>query len=159
MNHGADETQENSRAGNLQLLPVDRDNIWDIIDLEVAKKQRSYVLTNAVSIAQAHVQPELIPLAICDGKRPVGFLMYGIDENDGEYWLYRLMVGEKQQRRGYGEAAIAELLETVRKDRRRKKMFLGVDPRSEEAVNLFHRLGFRFDGRVFGKEHVMALEW
>ena len=157
MDYATENTRGNNEMENLQLLPVDRDNFWEIIGLEVGKKQKSYVRSNAVSIAQSHVQPELIPLAICDGKRPVGFLMYGID--DGDYWLYRLMVDEKQQRQGYGAAAMEELLEIVRKDGERAKMYLAVDPRSEAAVNLFHQLGFRFTGQVFGKEHVMLLEW
>lgn len=143
----------------IQLLPVDRDNFWEVISLEVGVAQRDYVLNNAVSIAQAYAQRELIPLVIYDEKTPVGFLMYCIDEDGGEYWLYRLMVDEKYQGRGYAMAAMTEILQTVQKDPARRKMFLGVDRESERAVGLYHSLGFRFDGQVFGKESIMLLEW
>lgn len=144
---------------DIQLLPVDRENIGEVIALEVAPEQRDYVLDNAVSLAQAYAQSELIPLVIYDGKTPVGFLMYCIDADDGEYWLYRLMVDQKHQGKGFGKRAMTELLQTVQKDPNRSGMFLAVDPASEAAVNLYHALGFRFDGQVFGKEHIMALEW
>ena len=44
------------------------------------------------SLAQAFVQPECIPLALYAENKPVGFVMYALDEDDHEYWIYRLMI-------------------------------------------------------------------
>ena len=115
--------------------------------------------SNAESIAQAYVQPECIPLAIYAADTPVGFAMYCVDRDDNEWWLYRLMVEETYQGRGYGRAALQKLLELVQADRSRHRMYLGVDLTGKASVRLYQSLGFRFDGRVFGKEHIMVLEY
>ncbi len=40
----------------------------------------------------------------------VGFLMYGVDPDDGEYWLITLLIDEKYQWNGYARSAIQELI-------------------------------------------------
>ena len=141
------------------LRDVDVDNFWSVIDLNVAEGQEEYVVSNAVSIAQAKVQPECVPLAIYDDETPVGFAMYCIDRDDGEYWLYRLMIDEKHQSKGHGRAALRLVLERIRLDASRHRILLGVHPESTAAVALYRSSGFCFTGQVFGKEHIMELTY
>ncbi len=141
----------------LTLRPIDADNFWDIIGLEVADGQQDFVLSNAVSIAQARVQPECVPLAIYNGNTPVGFVMYCLDRDDDEYWIYRLMIDQVHQGKGLAKTAMRHVLREIALDRSRDKVFLGVQQDNENAVELYQKLGFRFDGRVFGHEHVMVL--
>ena len=105
------------------------------------------------------MQSECIPLAIYDGETPVGFLMYCVDRDDGEWWIYRLMVDARFQRRGCGTAALALVLERMRADATRSRVFLGVHRQAAAAVALYERAGFRFTGQVFGAEHIMRLDW
>lgn len=144
---------------NITLKPIDAENFWDIIALNVGKGQEEHVTSNAVSIAQAKVQPECIPLAIYAAEKPVGFVMYCIDRDDGEYWLYRLMVDAAHQGKGYARQGMRLVLDEIRKDATRHKMLLGVDPGAKAAVGLYESLGFAFTGQVFGKEHVMELRY
>ena len=81
------------------LKEITRENFWDAVSIEVAPEQIEFVTSNAVSIAQSEVQPECIPLAAYDDDLMVGFLMYYIDEDDGEYWIYRMMVDKNYQSR------------------------------------------------------------
>ena len=85
----------------VELKAVTADNYWEIVELAVTGEQDGLVTSNAVSIGQAYVQPECIPLAIYAGDTPVGFLMYCVDRDDGEYWLYRLMIDRRYQGKGY----------------------------------------------------------
>lgn len=143
----------------VSLHPIDQDNFWEVIALEVDESQRGFVTSNAISIAQSKVQPECIPLAIYQEDSPVGLVMYCLDSDDGEYWIYRLMVDKKHQGHGYGRAAMMLLLDIVRQDASKNRIYLGVHRESIPAVSLYQTLGFRFDGRVFGGEHIMVLEW
>lgn len=97
------------------LKEITVDNFWDIIELEVGDDQRDLVTSNAVSIAQAKVQPECVPLAVYDGDVPVGFIMYCIDRDDGEYWIYRLMTDKRHQRKGYARQAMLLALAEIAK--------------------------------------------
>lgn len=139
--------------------PIDTNNFWDVVSLKVTQEQEGLVTSNAVSIAQAKVFEELIPRAIFQDDTLVGFIMHCVDRDDDEYWLYRLMIDEKHQHQGYAKEAMNLLIDEVRRDPKRKRMFLGVERRGKEAVGLYQSLGFVFNGQVFGKEHIMVLEW
>lgn len=138
---------------------ITRENFWDCVSLAVSKDQNDFVTNNAVSVAQAKVQPECIPLAIYDDETMVGFLMYCIDEDDSEYWIYRMMIDEKYQSKGYGKKSLEKLLEIIKSDASRNKIYLGVHRESISAVKMYEGCGFSFDGQVFGSEHIMRLDY
>jgi diamine N-acetyltransferase len=141
------------------LKEITKENFWDAVSLEVAPHQSDFVTSNAVSIAQSKVQPECIPLAVCDDELMVGFVMYCIDEDDGEYWIYRMMIDKNYQSAGYGKKAMHLLLDKIKEDKTRNKVFLGVHKESVAAVNLYESCGFKFNGQVFGSEHIMRLDY
>ena len=141
------------------LKEITADNFWDVIELSVAADQMDFVTSNAVSIAQSKVQPECIPLAVYDDDILVGFVMYCIDADDSEYWIYRMMIGSIYQSKGYGTSALQKLLEIIKQDKARSKVFLGVHRESTFAVKMYESFGFRFDGQVFGREHIMRLDY
>lgn len=143
----------------IELKEVTRDNFWDVISLEVAPEQNEFVASNAVSIAQAKVQPECLPYAVYSDEELVGFVMYCVDVDDNEYWLYRLMIDRKHQGKGYGKEALKIVLNNMKKDKSRNKIYLGVHLESKAAVGLYESLGFKFDGQVFGSEHIMVLDY
>jgi diamine N-acetyltransferase len=138
---------------------ITKENFWECIELEVSKEQVDFVTSNAVSIAQSKVQPECIPLTVYDDDILIGFLMYCIDEDDSEYWIYRMMIDKKHQSKGYGKKTLAKLLETIKVDTTRNKIFLGVHKDSIYAVKLYESFGFKFNGQVYGSEHIMRLDY
>ena len=134
------------------------ENFDEVIALTVAPEQTEFVCSNVESIAQSKVMPECVPLAVCADGKPVGFAMYCLDRDDGEWWIYRLMVDRRFQGQGYGRAALAALLPRMDSAGGKEKIFLGVHRADAAAVALYESLGFRFDGRIFGAEHIMVLE-
>lgn len=138
---------------------VTRENFWDCIELSVAPEQVNFVTSNAISLAQSKVQPECIPLAVYDDDLMIGFIMYCIDEDDGEYWIYRMMVDKKYQSKGYGKKILEKLLGILEQDKNHNKLFLGVHKESASAVKLYEGFGFLFTGQVFGSEHIMRLDY
>lgn len=143
----------------VELREITTSNFDDIIALQVAEGQRELVASNVESIAQAWVQPGCIPLAIYHEETPVGFIMYCIDPDDGEYWLYRFMVDVKYQGQGFGRSALTQVLDCIKADKSRSRIFLGVEPSGGASLALYQSMGFRFDGRICGGEHIMELEY
>ena len=46
------------RNKGLHLVKTDKENFWTLMDLRVAKDQKNFVATNAVSLAQAYNNTE-----------------------------------------------------------------------------------------------------
>ena len=100
----------------------------EILRLRVGKDQENFVADNAASLAEAKTAAagggQAFPFGIYADDTAVGFLMigYGTDENwenppdiaKGNYSLWRLMIGEEYQRRGYGKAAVELALAWIR---------------------------------------------
>ncbi len=141
------------------LKEITLENFDAVIALKVREDQRELVASNVESIAQAYVQPGCTPLAVYAEDTLVGFVMYCIDPDDGEWWLYRFMVDARHQGNGYGRAALSQVLERIRADKTRHRIFLGVESSGVASQALYRSLGFQFDGRVYGKEQIMVLEW
>lgn len=141
------------------LQEITRENFWECIELSVNQEQTHFVTSNAVSIAQSKVQPECIPLAVYDDEIMIGFIMYCIDRDDGEYWIYRMMIDKKFQSKGYGKKTMSKILDIIKEDKTHNKIFLGVHKESTYAVKLYRSFGFDFNGQVFGSEHIMVLNY
>ncbi|WP_042471504.1 GNAT family N-acetyltransferase [Bacillus ndiopicus] len=141
----------------IQFKEIDRKNFWDVIDLKVAEEQKSFVASNLFSLAQAKAYPECICLAIYADEVLVGFTMYCIDEDDHEYWIYRLMIDEKFQGKGYGKAAMEKLIEHIKEDSERNVIYLSFEPENSLARSLYEKLGFEADGRIIDGEVVYRL--
>ena len=141
------------------LREITVENFWDVISLCVSPEQEKLVLSNAVSIAQSKVQPECIPLAIYSDEELVGFLMYCVDRDDNEYWLYRIMIDQRHQGKGYGRQAMEQVIGIMERDKDRHRIYLGVHRDGGASVKLYESLGFVFTGDVYGEEHIMMREY
>lgn len=89
------------------LREITKENLRDILRLKVASHQEQFVASNAMSIAEAHFEPEVAWFrAIYAGEVPVGFLMLEDDVAQQEYYLWRFMIDERYQGCGYGRRAL-----------------------------------------------------
>lgn len=143
----------------IQFKEIDRKNFWDVIDLKVAEEQKNFVASNLFSLAQAKAYPECICLAIYVDEVLVGFVMYCLDEDDHEYWIYRLMIDEKFQGKGYGKEAMKKLIAHIQEDTRHNVIYLSFEPENNLAKDLYEKLGFKPDGRVIDGEIVYCLNY
>ncbi len=101
--------------------PVTEANFADCVALDVSPSQRKFVATTLESLAQAATDPNLTALLIYPGTsvglvqpraKPVGFAMYEVAAGVG--YIQRLLIDRAHQRRGYGRAALRELLRRLR---------------------------------------------
>ena len=144
----------------LHLVEIDRYNYLSVLDLSVSPEQKDFVATNQYSLAQAYAQPECVPFALYAENRPVGFAMYSLDEDDHQYWIYRLMIDQRYQGVGYGREAMKLLIERIRElmDDEHKRIYISFEPENEIARALYESLGFVPDGRILYGEVVYFLE-
>ncbi|MEA5048566.1 MAG: GNAT family N-acetyltransferase [Eubacteriales bacterium] len=144
----------------VRLAEIDRYNYLSILDLAVSAEQRDFVASNTYSLAQAYAQPECVPLALYVENRPVGFTMYCLDRDDHEYWIYRLMIDQRHQGRGYGREAMLLLIDHIRSiaEEDNRYLFISFEPKNKIARQLYESLGFVPDGRVTYGEVVYRLE-
>ncbi|TFE02093.1 GNAT family N-acetyltransferase [Jeotgalibacillus salarius] len=129
----------------VHLKKIDKDNWLKAISLKVREDQNHFVASNAVSLAQLNFLPDgFHAQGIYADNEMVGFTLYGIDEEDGEYWMYRMMIDEKHQGKGYGKAAIHLVIDDIRqrKEERHKTLTLSYEPENTFARDLYTKMGF-----------------
>jgi diamine N-acetyltransferase len=97
------------------------------------------------------------PIAVRVADEVVGFVMWGVDSTDGGYWIGGLIIDRRHQRRGYGRAAVLELLERAALAGHREAA--SYDPQNRGARSLYANLGFvatgEFeDGEAVARKHL-----
>lgn len=144
----------------VRLAPITNYNLKAVFGLHVAPGQERFVAPNPWSLAQALVAGDKAwPRAIVAGDDVVGFLMLGIDPADDRgrpYGLWRLMIGEPHQRRGYAKAALALAVDEVRRRAGRELYTSWVDAPGGPA-EFYLRLGFEPTGELDEGEVVARL--
>ena len=142
----------------ITLKEVTSDNFEAVIKLKVFDEQKEFVASNVFSLAQAKVYPECKPMAVYNDNELVGFVMYGLDLDDNEYWISRLMIDKKYQRKGYGKAAMLCVLGDLKSIKGMQKVYVSFEPENSGARTLYTQLGFLPDGRVLEGEIVYCLK-
>ena len=163
----------------IHLEKIDAGNVWDVVDLRVARAQKGFVASNAGSIIDAYTAIgtacTAFPFAVYSDKRPVGFLMIGYNEwalygyyDDAKapevlknnYSLWRLMIDKRYQKRGYGREAIRLALDFIRTwpCGRAEYCEVSYEPDNEVAAKLYHSFGFMENGEMDGDEIVAVLK-
>ena len=131
----------------ISLREVTKDNVREVVALEVAQEQSSYVATNAKSIAEAYFEPKAWFRAIGAGDELVGFAMVYRDPAAGTFYVWRFMIDARHQGRGYGRRAMELLLDEARADGARE-ITLSVVPGEHSALDFYRRLGFEETGKI-----------
>ncbi len=158
----------------LHLEKVNGRNVWDILKLTVSESQKRFVAANDISIIEAYTaiaaNGHAFPFGIYDGEKPVGFLMIGYDIDDdwtdppaiaeGNYNLWRLMIDQTCQNRGYGKEAIRLALEFIKTMPcgEAEYCWLSYEPDNEAARHLYHSFGFEETGGTDGKELIASVK-
>jgi len=131
----------------VSLRPITKENFNECVSLEVAEHQKELVATNVQSLAEAYVNPTLHPFGIYDAsahckKNPdiVGFTMYELAAAVG--FILRLMVDEKYQRKGYGRAAMLEVIRRLKLHPEVEIIATSHLRKNKVAARLYESLGF-----------------
>ena len=142
-----------------------------VLRLKVAPGQEQFVASVEDSIVDAVKYPEACARywAVYDPDRgePVGFTMIsdGISEDVlaaddtlvGPYFLWRLLIDERHQRRGYGTATLDAVVAYVR-SRGARTLLVSAHQGDGGPQPFYERYGFVRTGRVVEDEPVSELQ-
>ena len=141
----------------MSLREISRETLRAVLALRVTPEQERFVASNAVSIAQAHFEPNAWFRAIYAGEEPVGFLLVDEDREMPEYFLCRLMIDARYQRKGYGRRALELLVERVRGLPGATELLVSCVPGDDGPAGFYGKFGFVDTGEIHEGEAVHRL--
>ena len=150
--------------GSVHLREITDENRAAVCGLRVRRDQERYVASVADSLDEAAVTPEGSPWyrAIYAGDEPVGFVMLSWDVAPapgilGPWFLWRLLIDEHHQRRGFGREAMAEIVGLVRANGG-TEFLTSYQPGDGEPWPFYRSLGFEPTGATDHGEIVLRLD-
>lgn len=153
---------------------ADRAAVRALLRLKAAPGQEIYVADNGASVAEALFHPASWLRGIYAGETAVGLILLADDPaagakedppltlSDGvtprpEYFLWRLLIGARYQRRGYGREAVRLLVEYVRGRPHATELMVSYVPGEGGPQGFYEGLGFEPTGAVEHGEVIMRL--
>jgi len=158
----------------LHFEPITLENAPAIMALQVSPAQCTFVAPNSRSLEEAEACNRAggyaLSLGIYDGETPVGFVMigFGVDEDwenppaiaHGNYNLWRLMIDQRYQRKGYGRQALQLALDYIRTFPCGPAQYcwLSYEPENLVAKRLYESFGFTETGEKDEDEIIAVLK-
>ncbi|QND54381.1 GNAT family N-acetyltransferase (plasmid) [Phyllobacterium sp. 628] len=139
-------TEQHRQTAEIRLVAVTEANRKLVTSLQLAYEQLDFVANNADSLDEAALDADARPRAILAEDRVVGFLMYEAPIDDDEALIYRFMIDRAFQGRGYGRAALRELLEEIRRLGHVRHVSICYEPENKGARHLYRTAGFLEEG-------------
>ena len=111
-----------------------------------------------------------IPFGIYDDETPVGFCMVGFGADDdwedapaiakNNYNLWRFMIDERHQGKGYGKAAMKQIMDYIASEPcgSAEYCWLSYEPENAAAKTLYASFGFMETGEWDGNETIAVLK-
>ena len=128
---------------NVTLGPIKASNWKDCIDLQPAPEQMDWVPSNLYSIAEAQFYPEARSRAIYNQEdQLVGYALYGRDVSTGKWKIFRLMIDHAFQGRGYGKAALNQIITDISQRPDGDEILICYWDTNQAARKLYAQLGF-----------------
>ena len=147
----------------IRFCAINEDNFDAIIRMKRPDDEH-FVAPNAYSLAQAWLYRDagdVHPFAIYDDDAPVGFMMLDEDAEDAGaercLIIWRIMFPPENQCKGYGTAAIRELIRLARESGKYDYLLLGCAPDNHIAEHVYRKLGFQPTGIFEHGENEMKL--
>ncbi len=140
----------------ISLRQITKENIDEVLSLRVNDEQKTFVSTNSESLAQAYVYRETAwPFAVYEDDTLVGFIMMGYYDVKQYYTLWKFMIDEKYQNKGYGRQALKLGLDFIKDKFGQVDIYTGVAVGNKVAKGLYESVGFADTGlREFGMEEL-----
>lgn len=113
-----------------------------------------FVASNVISIAQSKYMPAMETKAIYEDEEMVGFVMYGIDED--ELWIMRYMIDYRHQGKGFGKLALGLIIDEIWKSYTEQQIKISIEPDNIIAKKLYESFGFK-DTNIFEEGELVML--
>ena len=146
----------------IELIDLSEDNMKQCFELKVSDDQKQYIASNEDSWKAAKENEKIArPFVIYCDDEMVGFTMFAFDEDyedpNDRYWLWRFMIDERHQGKGYGTAALQVIIRYF-KDHGADNIRLSTKDTNKSALSVYRKAGFRDTGEMNGEEIVLQLD-
>jgi diamine N-acetyltransferase len=156
----------------IELRKITDENFRDCMELDPGKGKDKFVAPNKISLAQAFVALDNdtctpMPFAIYAEEELVGFIQLAYYRPDQEtlfhqaaYDVWRFMIDEKHQGKGYGKAALKRAIDYVKTwpKGHAKNLYLSYVPGNAAAEHVYESLGFVQTGDLHEGEIMMTYD-
>ncbi|WP_144495976.1 GNAT family N-acetyltransferase [Bacillus thuringiensis] len=128
----------------IYLKPIDKSNWEEAIRLSVKEEQQTFIASNLYSIAEVQFLDNFYAKGIYLDEKMIGFTMFGIDPDDNNYWIYRLMIDKNFQGKGIGKQAIYLVIDEIRRNNYANipLIMIGYAPENLTAKFVYKQPGF-----------------
>ena len=126
----------------MELREVTANNWREVVSIEPREEQGRFVASVAYYLNLCHYGGVCQPMALYRDDEPVGFAMWGFDEEEGSHWIGGLVIDAKHQGKGYGRAAMEVILDHLAKQPGYREAALSYEPENTVARRLYAGLGF-----------------
>ena len=147
----------------ITLREITDENRQAVTGLSAGAAEGRFVASVAKSFVDAAETPEANPWyrAIYAGEEPVGFVMLSWNVTPtpgilGPWFLWRLLIDERYQRRGYGRATLNEIVRIIRAEGA-TELLTSYAQGEGEPWPFYEKLGFRPTGEIEEDEIVLRL--
>jgi diamine N-acetyltransferase len=151
-------------ADPVTLREITDENRDAVRALRVGPAQERFIASVADSLEEAATTPQAKPWyrAIYAGAEPVGFVMLSWDVTPspgilGPWFLWRLLIDERHQRRGYGREALLQIVDLVRAEGA-TELLTSYGQGEGEPWPFYERFGFEPTGEIDAGEIVLRLD-
>ncbi len=151
--------------GMVTLVEITPANRSLVETLRVSTEQEGFVDGVTRSLVEAAANPDSKPWcrAVYADERPVGFVMIADDVAPGNkdipwrYYLWRMLIDRRFQGRGYGRAALDQVVQYLRTRPGADALVTSVVPGPGSPLDFYLSCGFEQTGEWFDHEQVIRL--
>ncbi|MBR3763571.1 MAG: GNAT family N-acetyltransferase [Clostridia bacterium] len=139
---------------------ITEDNFDAIISMKRPDDEH-FVASNAYSLAQAWLYRDagdVYPFAVYNDDEPVGFMLLDEDLDEKCLIIWRIMFPAENQFRGYGTAAIREIIRLAGESGKYDFLLINYAPDNKIAEHVYTKLGFRPTGGFEHGEYELRLD-
>ena len=148
----------------LSLREITGDNYFQVLELKISPEQEAAKFVSPVvrSLADAWFYREegiTYPKAIYADEDLVGFIMYELDTEEQHVFVWRFLIDQAFQGRGYGRQTIEAVVEMAKQQTQMTKVVADYVDGNELMKKILLDLGFEVTG--FNKEineHIMVYQ-
>lgn len=133
----------------ITLREINEANLFEAAKLNVAESQKHFVAPSPMILARAYAYR--CQRAVCFGiyadEMMVGLSMiHDMEEEPACYHLCEFMIDASAQGKGYGQAALAQILDFCRQEGKYPRVEVCVKMTNTAAIHIYEKLGFRWTG-------------
>jgi diamine N-acetyltransferase len=150
----------------VRLVEITSDNLKEVASLRVSATQSQYIDGVIDSLEEAAATPEAgpWPRAVYADETPVGFVMLSMADPPTDerypfrYFLWRLLIDERFQGRGYGRKTIDAIVAELQTRWEADVLFTSAVPGEASPISFYEHYGFVRTGEIFDDEIVLRLD-